>query len=199
MIIISLGGVGGCGLAEALRELNQHTYPYDWLITAQSFILQSFNNIANFFIFDSIYVYDTTKLLDKNKKAIMLHDFNNFDREKDTVLDKYKRRFDRLNNSLVSKEELLFVRKCDNLDVELVPPTYYNNIFDREEDDITKWNEFISHIRNKYNKKIKLLLITSDNRFSDTTYENIIIYNTEHNSSKTISNIINEVRATTFV
>jgi hypothetical protein len=37
MKIISLGGIGGCDLAEALRKLNQPTYPYDWLITTQSF------------------------------------------------------------------------------------------------------------------------------------------------------------------
>ena len=42
MKIISLGGVGGCDLAQSLRDLNQPTYPYDWLITSQSFIIKSF-------------------------------------------------------------------------------------------------------------------------------------------------------------
>ena len=28
MKIISLGGIGGCDLATALRKLNQQTYPY---------------------------------------------------------------------------------------------------------------------------------------------------------------------------
>jgi hypothetical protein len=33
MKIISLGGIGGCELAKALRNLNQPAYPYDWMIT----------------------------------------------------------------------------------------------------------------------------------------------------------------------
>ena len=78
MKLISLGGIGGCDLAEALRKLNQPTYPYDWLITTQSFIIDSFNDFNSFFAFDAKYVYDTEKLLVYNKKAIMLHDFNNF-------------------------------------------------------------------------------------------------------------------------
>ena len=41
MKIISLGGIGGCDLATALRKLNQQTYPYNWLITTQSFIIKS--------------------------------------------------------------------------------------------------------------------------------------------------------------
>ena len=77
MKIISLGGIGGCELATALRNLNQPTYPYDWLITTQTFIINSFNDINNFFVFDEKYVYNE-KLLVYDKKAIMLHDFNNF-------------------------------------------------------------------------------------------------------------------------
>ena len=80
MKIISLGGIGGCDLAQALRNLNQTAHPYDWLITTQTFILQTFNNFDSFFIFDNAYihVYNETFLLEKEKKAIMLHDFNNF-------------------------------------------------------------------------------------------------------------------------
>jgi hypothetical protein len=114
MKIISLGGVGGCDLAQALRDLKQPAYPYDWLITTQSFIIDSFNDFNNFLNFDNNYIHDTTKLLVHDKKAIMLHDFYDFDLQKEEVIAKYKRRFDRLNNCLQSEEDILFVRICNN-------------------------------------------------------------------------------------
>ena len=48
MKLISLGGVGGCNLAFTLRKLNQPTYPYNWLITTQSFVIDSFLKFENF-------------------------------------------------------------------------------------------------------------------------------------------------------
>jgi hypothetical protein len=69
MNIISLGGIGGCDIAQALRELNQPAYPYDWIISTQSFVINSFDNINNFFIFDEKYVYDNQKLIMYNKKS----------------------------------------------------------------------------------------------------------------------------------
>jgi len=191
MKIISLGGVGGCDLAQSLRDLNQPTYPYDWLITSQSFIIKSFNNFDNFFIFDDKYIYDSQKLLDVNKKAIMLHDFHNFRLEKNDVILKYNRRFERLNNDINSNEEILFVRMYDNLEEKLQPLNYYNDIFVRDEEDISKWNEFISKLSTTYNKKIILLLITSNNNICNDNYSNIIIYfTTKHKDSNTIREII---------
>ena len=191
MKIISLGGVGGCDLAQSLRDLNQPTYPYDWLITSQSFIIKSFNNFDNFFIFDEKYIYDRQKLLDVNKKAIMLHDFHNFSLEKNEVILKYNRRFERLNNDINGNEEILFVRIYDNLEEKLQPLNYYNDIFVRDEEDISKWNEFISKLSTTYNKKIILLLITSNENICNDNYSNIIIYfTTKHKDSNTIREII---------
>ena len=191
MKIISLGGVGGCDLAQSLRDLNQPTYPYDWLITSQSFIIKSFNNFDNFFIFDEKYIYDRQKLLDVNKKAIMLHDFHNFSLEKNEVILKYNRRFERLNNDINGNEEILFVRIYDNLEEKLQPLNYYNDIFVRDEEDISKWNEFISKLSTTYNKKIILLLITSNKNICNDNYSNIIIYFTKkHKDSNTIREII---------
>ena len=150
MIIISLGGIGGCDLATALRNLNQLTHPYDWLITTQSFIISSFNNFDLFFNFNTSYVYDREKLVTKNKKAIMLHDFKNFVLEREKVVEKYKRRFNRLNTNLNSNEDILFVRIYDNLEEELIPKSYYDNILIREKEDLKKWEEFISLLQNKY-------------------------------------------------
>lgn len=202
MRIISLGGIGGCELAQALRNLNQPTYPYDWLITTQTFIINSFNDINNFFIFDEKYLYnnDNSKLLTYDKKAIILHDFNTFFLQKEEVKIKYKRRFERLNDSLNSNEDILFVRIYDNLEEKLVPNGYYDNILIRDEEDIQKWEFFINYIQSKYNKKIKLLIITSkENICSKKTCDNIILYFTkEHKNNKNIYNIIQDTVNTVF-
>jgi len=194
MKLISLGGIGGCDLAEALRKLNQPTYPYDWLITTQSFIIDSFNDFNKYFVFDEKYVYDTEKLLVYNKKAIMLHDFNNFALQKNEVMQKYERRFTRLNDALMSNDEILFVRIYDNLDEKLVPIDYYNNILSRDEEDIQKWEDFITCIENKYNKKAKLLVITSREDICSKTYNNVITCFTKNH--KNCDNIYKIIRDT---
>jgi hypothetical protein len=191
MKILSLGGVGGCDLAQALRELNQLTYPYDWLITTQTFIVNSFNDFNNFFIFDEKYVYDTTKLIDYNKKAVMLHDFNNFTLQKNEVITKYKRRFERLNECLNENEDILFVRIYDNLEDKLMPNDYYNNILSRDNECMQKWENFMNEQQN--NKIAKLLLITNDENICSKTYTNIIVrFTKEHKNKNIIKTIIQE-------
>jgi len=199
MKIISLGGIGGCELAQALRNLNQPAYPYDWLLTTQTFIINSFNNFNNFFIFDKTYIYDNTKLLSNDKKAIMLHDFDNFDSQKEIVIEKYKRRFERLNECLNSNEDILFVRIYDNLQEKLNPNDYYNNILIRDEEDVEKWSNFIKHIQIKYNKKIELLLITNIENICSKTYNGIIIYFTkEYKNNKFIYHAIKDTIKSKF-
>lgn len=199
MKIISLGGIGGCELAQALRNLNQPTYPYDWLITTQTFIINSFNDINNFFVFDEKYVDNNEKLLVYNKKAIMIHDFNNFFLQKEDVITKYKRRFERLDESLNSNEDILFVRIYDNLQDKLVPYDYYNNILIRDEEDIQKWESFINCIQSKYNKKIKILIITNIENICSKTYNNIILFFIkEHQNNKNIYNIIQDTLNSAF-
>ncbi len=190
MKIISLGGIGGCELATALRVLNQPAYPYDWMITTQSFIVNSFHNFDNFFHFDEKYIYDNEKLLVSDKKAIMLHDFKNFNLEKQQVIDKYIRRFERLNKTLSGKDEILFVRIYDNINEALIPMDYYNHILIREEEDVQKWDDFIDHLKNKYNKKIKLLIITSNQEICSKHSNSILHFTTEHKNSNKIIDII---------
>jgi hypothetical protein len=193
MKIISLGGIGGCDLAQALRDLNQPTHPYDWLITTQSFIINSFNDFDNFFVFDEKCVYANTKLLVYNKKAIMLHDFTNFTAEKEAVITKYKRRFERLNECLHGNEDILFVRIYDNLQEPLLPANCYDNILIRDEEDIQKWETFIGYIQTKYNKNIKLLIITSREDICSKKYNNVILhFTTEHKNNTNIYNIIKD-------
>jgi hypothetical protein len=193
MKVISLGGVGGCDLAKALRDLDQLAYPYDWLITTQSFIINSFNDFNNFFVFDEKYVFSSTKLLTSNKNAIMLHDFKNFPLQKEDVITKYKRRFDRFNERLNDPEDILFVRIYDNLRERLMPSDLYSKILIREEEDIEKWETFINNIQIKYNKKVKLLIITSREDICKKTYNNIILCCTkEHKNVNRIKQVIQD-------
>jgi hypothetical protein len=124
----------------------------------------------------------------------MLHDFNNFALQKNEVMKKYERRFARLNEALMSDDEILFVRIYDNLDEKLVPLEYYNNILSRDEEDIQKWEDFITCIQNKYNKNAKLLVITSRQDICSKTYNNVITYFTKHH--KNCDNIYKIIRDT---
>ena len=187
MKIISLGGICGDELARALRKLNQPTYPYDWLITTQSFVIFSFNKFKRFFNFDDdSCLYNHDKLIDENKKAIMLHDFQNYDAEKNGVIQKYKQLFERLNSALTEDDEsILFVRICDNVEEPLTPLNYYNNILTREKEDYNKWNDFIQNQEAIYNKKMKLLLITNNvehKNLNELSHVKIF-YTNEHNTT----------------
>lgn len=162
MEFISLGGVGGCELAHACRKLNCPAYPYDWIISSQSFVLQSFLNISDFFNFDLAYVYQNTYLLTKNLSAIILHDFTNFNLEKDIVITKYKRRFNRLQQLMENEKPILFIRVMDNLKNDLNPLHFYDNIYSRESESIELWQTFIDTLISKFNKKLYLLLITDN-------------------------------------
>ena len=194
MHIISLGGVGGCDLAYALRSLNRPTYPYNWLISAQSFVIRSFNNISNFFTFDdNSLLHGDTMLRDKHKKAVMLHDFTNFALEKDSVIKKYERRFKRLQEALEDGQDILFVRIYDNLEESLQPAHVYEPIFEREQEDIKKWSDFISELGKRYGKKIRLLLITNIHDYTCFQLQNVVVRFTKHyKNSDIIKQLIEE-------
>lgn len=157
MKLISLGGVGGCNLAFALRKLNQPTYPYNWLITTQSFVIDSFLKFENFFEIDEEYLHGKQTLLNKNKTAIMLHDFKKFD--KNEVTDKFKRRYSRLKDAMQSSEGVLFIRAMEDLEAPMIPNGKYDDIFKREKDEIHLWDKFLNEQQNKFNKEIKMLLL----------------------------------------
>lgn len=167
MKLISLGGVGGCNLAFALRKLNQPTYPYNWLISTQSFVIDSFLKFDNFFEIDERYLHTNTTLLNKNKTAIMLHDFKKFD--KIVVTDKFQRRYNRLKDVMQSSEDVLFIRAMDDLDVPMIPRGTYDEIFKREEDNIQLWSEFLNQQQNKFDKEIKMLLLAHNEKLVKPT------------------------------
>jgi Putative papain-like cysteine peptidase (DUF1796) len=190
MEIISLGGVGGCQLATTLREHNYPAYPYDWLITTQSFIIDSFDNIDNFFIFDNAYVCKDIYLLDRHKRAIMLHDFTHFETQKVSTIEKYTRRFHRLHEALTSGKKILFVRLMDNLNVDASDST----MITREEENISLWELFIQHVIDTYKCPCHLLLITDEHKYNTKpdTYKNITISYTDNKIVSNISSIINQ-------
>jgi hypothetical protein len=187
MKLISLGGIGGCDLAQALRELGQPSYPYDWIISTQSFVINSFNNFNNFFVFDERYVWNYCHLCVNNKNALMLHDFNNlndFTLKKEELIAKYKRRFQRVNDCLHGDEEILFVRIYDNLQDQI---NSYNDVLIRDNENVEQWESFINSIQIKYNKKIKLLIITNKKDICTKTYDNIIMHFTEEHKNPKIN------------
>jgi hypothetical protein len=162
--IISLGGVGGCDITYALKELNCLTYPFSWIVSSQSFVIKSFNSFENFYDFDPVNVHSYHKRMIHNgdKTSVMLHDFNNFDIERDNVIAKYKRRFERFNETLNNKKKLLFVRLLDNLSEPMLPPGLYDNFYKREEEDIGKWNIFFKNVCSQYpEKEIHFLIVTN--------------------------------------
>ena len=199
MKIISLGGIGGCDLARALRDLNQPSYPYDWIIATQSFVINSFNDFNNFFVFDEKYVWRYGLLCVNKKNALMLHDFNDFTSQKEEVIAKYKRRLQRLNDCLHGNEDILFVRIYDNLQEQLVPVGAYDDVLIRDNEDVQQWESFINSIQIKYNKKIKLLIITNRKDICNKTYDNIIMHFTEeHKNPKINYKIVQDTIKTAF-
>lgn len=154
--IISLGGIGGCQVAQAMRNLDQPAFPYDWLVAAQSFVIRSFNRPEMFFTFDSKNVYKQVYLINEYKDAIMLHDFVDFTTERQTVVDKYKRRFDRLNLAL-KNDDILFVRAIRDLRAGQPDP----EVFAPRPESMPEWRDFIMNIQEKGLSR-KLLVITAD-------------------------------------
>lgn len=162
--IVSMGGVGGCDITYALKSFNCLSYPYSWIVSSQSFIIKSFNSFENFFDFDPKNVHPHVKRMihNGNKKSVMLHDFENFDIERENVIAKYKRRFQRLKETLENKNKLILIRLPDNLREPMMPPGLYDNFYDREDEDISKWNDFFIDICKKYpEKEIHFLIISN--------------------------------------
>lgn len=179
--IISLGGMSGCIIAEKLRLLGYRAYPYDWIIATQSFVIDSFLNFDNFFNFDNEYVKEGIYLTHKDRKALILHDFTNFDNEKGSVIEKYHRRFNRIKESINNFKNILLIR--------LMEDDYYtpNRHFDREIEDISKWNDFLVNIQNKYsNTTFHLLLLTNDDIYHNkkNEYKNLHISRYDRDPTK---------------
>lgn len=160
MELLSIGGVGGCGIATALRKLNVPAYPYDWILSTQSFVISSFLNPDKFFVFDERFVHNNIYLTNEDKSGVILHDFHNFTAEKDKVIDRYKRRFERLKNLLENDKPILLIRAMDNM-TEILQP-FYDPLYKREEEDIKRWIVFRDDLEKRFNKEFNLLLLSNN-------------------------------------
>lgn len=161
MILINLGGVGGCVITDAINSLipgqeGQARYPYDWLVSNQTFVIESFLNIDKFFDFN-----DETQLRDhhfliKSKNAFSAHDFKDYNKDKEIIKAKYERRFARLQDAMDSKEPILFIRILDHEP----PHPEWHDIFITESESIPRWIEFVNNLASKFNKNIFLLILS---------------------------------------
>jgi hypothetical protein len=208
MKIINLGGVGGCDVTQAIQRIltDCPRYPYDWLLTNQSFIIRTLLNNKCFFDFE-----DRTKLHGKEihveeMDGMSVHDFpDSFDEKMyNTIVpimkEKYERRMNRLNDSLFSEEPILFVRQANNTETS----KDWTNRFHCVRDDFIKWVEFIKYLNTYFKKPIYLLMITTN----ETEYEenqtieydkvmvsffnDKIVENTDHHHYL-LSNLINDI------
>jgi hypothetical protein len=176
MKLISLGGVGGCIITNTLDSLYGKTerYPYNWVYVSQSFVLDSFLNFNNFFEFEEKRLVDNTCLLAPNNNGLMYHDFIDFTLEKNDVIQKYKRRYNRLEETLNTNEPILFIRKMDSI---IDNP---NKHFIYIKEDCDKWIPFIKNLSIKYNKKIGILLVSENiddyNKNKDSFIKNEYCY-----------------------
>lgn len=108
--IISLGQ--DCGVAGAMRTIGykEYSYPFDWNVTFLEYIFECFNN--KFSNFDEIFkntTFDNLGHVNYKNICYFYHDKKNIiDNE---IIDKYKRRGERLNNLLNSNKRILFIRK----------------------------------------------------------------------------------------
>jgi hypothetical protein len=160
--LISLGGVGGCTIAESISYIKRkytRRYPYDWLLTNQSFVCESFLSFENFFDFDDASkIINNTQFLSEKKNALSFHDFKDYPNDKITVKEKYIRRFKRLQESMGNIKPLLFIRTTNNARDH----PEWEDIFINEKDDFIKWIEFKKSLENTYNKKVYILIMTNN-------------------------------------
>jgi hypothetical protein len=160
--LISLGGVGGCSIAESIsyiKKENTRRYPYDWLLANQSFVIESFLSFENFFDFDdSSKSISKTQFLSKKLNGFSFHDFKDYENEKLIIKEKYIRRFKRLQERMEDINSILFIRGTNNAPDHLE----WKDIFINEKDDFIKWIEFKKLLEDTYNKKLYILIMTDN-------------------------------------
>lgn len=162
MKIISLGGVGGCVIPQAIQLIvsNQERFPYDWLLANQSFGMITIMNSRTFFNFDDeTKFHNNTEFSIDTLDAMSIHDFLNYEHyisHRNIIKEQYSRRINRFNQCLESNEPILFVRISNNT------PTHTNWIgnFTSIPDKIPLWFEFIKAMEKHYKKPIYFLLVT---------------------------------------
>lgn len=177
MKYINLGGLGGCRITFGLNEcgLRTESYPFDWNMATQQFVLNYYYN-NKFFIFEDQYVVSPKYLVSPENDAFLCHDFDNdWDIKKEDIILKYTRRLNRFRDVINSDEKIIFCRDCVDkvehrnfITMECLPN------FNILEDSIIKWEYFINTINANRSIPCKLLLFTSDKSINSYN-DNIII------------------------
>lgn len=178
--IINLGGYGGCELTFVIKKFDQPTYPFDWNVTTQNFVVNCILSEGKYyFTFDNDdLVFEKNILLSENKDAFLCHDFTDWDSQKENVISKYSRRLDRLLSLINSKEEIVFCR-------HLIDKDPYNNYsycripFIIEYDELDIWEYFMEEMVKKRSGQTKLVLFTN-NPLLNTSSKNIFICYNDH-------------------
>ena len=183
MKLVSIGGCGGCPIGEAIRYISKEpSLPYDWLLTTQSFVMRSFLSQDTFIDFsDTKNVRNGTTMITKERDVMSIHDFKNYYQERDTVISRYKRRFERLNTIMCSDNPILLIRRTINTSLSNINEWREKDLLYVEKDNFKLWVEFRNKLCSKYNKQnIYILLITEsleeykDNKHLES--ENVFIY-----------------------
>lgn len=191
--LISLGGCGGCGIRMEIEKIkNQLSYPYDWIVSSQNFVINSFfeyttnfiNFVENKFNISTPYHYnENTNVID----GIAIHDHYNH-----ITYEKYKKRFERLHTTISNKSnKIVFIRLLtdshniasviyskinksiqgyyyDDNAIHLIPNNdiiktlEVINSFKNQPCQINKWIDFMKNITTHFDNKNCTLILFSD-------------------------------------
>jgi len=204
--LISLGGCGGCGIRMEIEKIkNQPSYPYDWIICSQNFVMNSFfdytkfiNFVKNNFNISHPYHYnENTNVVD----GIAIHDKYGY-----ITYEKYKKRFERLHETISNKSnKIVFIRLLtdsdniahviyskinksmqgyyyDDYSYQLIPNQHIIQtleVIDSFKDQscqINKWIDFMTNITTHFdNKNCTLILISNYTDITSKVSDNIYI------------------------
>ena len=177
MIIVNLGGYGGCMLTTVIRKFNQPAYPFDWNITSQSFVTKCIaSGGKHFFDFNIRYLRDGF-LLSPDNDAFLFHEYARVEPwwvENDEVRTTYQRRLHRLLSVFYSTDEILFCRHAIDEDPynDYAKSSWSVLPFVVTYDRVKLWENFIHSRPNS-----KLLLLTNNpqmaSRHQDVYIEHI--------------------------
>lgn len=170
MKIINLGGHGGCVLTEIIKKLlpNQLRYPFDWLMTNQSFVINSFMDFNKSFDFDRLDLAVNNSLYSPDKHGLSIHDYvGNYINHKEIIKQRYQRRYKRLEEAMNESDDIIFIRES-----RMWKDWGTHPIMKAEKEDFHKWVLFMDNLQ-KIKPNIKLIIFTNgyeciDNYFGDT-------------------------------
>lgn len=161
---ISLGGVGGCELARALRKYNHPAYPFDWNVTRQDFVCRVIMTRGKYYFnFENEKSHGIIAHPDRN--ALLLHDPKG-----EETITKYARRLERLLHVLDSNDEIWFFRIYSDARVPM-KHQQYSDWFDKTHESLSIWIQFLHYLHDTYKKKIHLWLLCTSHDIVHTSIE----------------------------